>query len=65
MSGGKPRAVKVKASSGFVPVYTRFSQTPLSQISPFSLISSAGTLNPNTANTSVKLEAGKMEDFQA
>ena len=48
VSGGEPRGATVKASSGYLPVYSRFSPTPLSQISQISLISPAATLNPNT-----------------
>ncbi|KAM7406967.1 hypothetical protein PAMA_002936 [Pampus argenteus] len=57
VSSGKPRGVTGKALSGFLPVYSRFLPTPLSQISQISQISSSATLNPKAAVTGDKLEA--------
>lgn len=43
------RGVTADASSGFVPVQSRFSPTPRSQLSQISRISPAATLNPDAA----------------
>lgn len=59
-----PFGKMVKVSSGFMPVESRFSPTPLAQITQISLISSAATPNPSTVNKSVTLNLVKMEDFR-
>lgn len=59
---GNPAVFRSKLRRDFCRFSPGFHRLPLSQISQISLISPAATLNPNTANRSIKAEARKKEN---